>query len=109
MRGLSAVIAMVLACAVVPARAQDIAVQNAAAAYREGRVQDAVAGLEGAVATANARAAWPLSQILAQICIDTQDADCIRRNAKLFNDAKSGDAQAGARRFLFIAARVPPL
>lgn len=95
MRGLSAVIAVMLACAVLPARAQDTAVQTAAAAYREGRVQDAIAGLERAGGGAVA---------LAEICINTLDAYCIRRNAKLFNDAKSGDAQSAARRFLFLVA-----
>ncbi len=49
MRRLFAVVAMMLACAILPAWAQETAVQSAGIAYREGRVQDALAGLERAI------------------------------------------------------------
>ena len=101
-----ALAAIIFLLAGVPASAQALAA-TAATAWREGQVQDAIAGLERGIArSASPSEAWGLSRILADICINSRDGACIRRNAKLFYETgeKSGAPRQGAQRFVFLVS-----
>ena len=75
-----------------------------AAAYRDGRVRDAIEAAEQGLARATTPGgAWAMSEILAETCINARSAACLRRNAKRLSDAGGGEAR-GARRFILLMA-----